>query len=259
MTPTPDGNPTAPEQAPTSTPATPDQPTALQAPATPATPPAPAISPEAQAQIDAANARAQQLEESVRFHQSRADQTANQLKGVLGVTPQADPLTPYLKTYTDLGVAEDAARVLAQKDYNTDQRFTTLQGSMQAQGQVPTIMQQVYAQAPQMFANPAVVTKIENALYQAAHGGRPDWVNLDYALDVGAIASFRAAKTGNQQVPPPPQSPQFPSQFGPISGYQPQQPVTSQQPAIPPNVKAAMDAERANVAQRFGFNPNPTS
>jgi hypothetical protein len=216
----------------------------------------PAIPPEVQAQIDAAQKRVTELEQSARYHQSRADQALNQVRALAGVQQPQDPIAPFLKPYTDLGIDEKDARVLAQRDYQTEQRFASLQGSIQAQSQIPTVLRQVYEQNPQLWQYPEVVSAMENSLREAAANGQAQYVHPEYAFNIGAIEYVKALnKAQGSQQQPPPQRMQIPSQFGPVGSFTPQQPQTAQQPQIPPHIQAAIQAEKAMLAQRYNFQP----
>jgi hypothetical protein len=246
-----EGTPAVPEQASQGTPVTPEQP-AQTPPATPEQASAPQIPAEVQAQLEALQRERDEYQTQARYHQSRADQEANRVRALAGLQQQADPLAPYLKQYTDMGVAETDAKLLAQRDYQVDQRFSSLQNSVVANQQIPNVMQQVYAQAPQLFQNPAVATAMQNALAAEAAKGNAQAVNADYAMNIGAIEFFRAMNKPAQPQQQPAQLPQFNSQFGPISGFS-QTPMAAQKPGLDPRIATAAAAEKAAVAQRFGF------
>lgn len=231
-----------------------------QATPEPAAQPAPAATQPDPAALQAELAQereARQLaERQARDHQAAFTQARQQLAAAMGVLPQQDPLKPYqdkiLADFPDLD--ERAAKLMAKQNYESDQRFSALQGALNAQGQIPSVMQQVYAQAPQLFANQSVATEIENALRQAAAQGQAHLVNPQYAMDVGAIASFRASlvkpTTAQQTLP---SSPQFPSQFGPISGYTAPARTTPAGPSA--DTLARQQAAKAEVAKHFNFKP----
>ncbi len=249
-----------PAQAQPSTPVTPEQPASQSVPLAPnptepiAQPSAPAIPPEVQAQLDAAQARSAELEKQARYHQSRADQFGNQLKAIVGAAPAQNPLDPFLKTYTDKGINPDDARVLAERDYHIEQRFSQLQNGFVAQNQIPAVMQQVYSQAPQLFQNPAVQQAMQQALADAAAQGDMSRMTPDYALNVGAIEFVRASML-QQQAAPPVQQPQFRSQFGPVGQFSPP-PVPQQQTNQPPaHIQQHVANEAQMLKERFNFQP----
>lgn len=258
-----EGTPAVPGQAQPSIPVTPEQPVSQAAPIAPTaaqpTAEAPATPPqipaEVQARLEAAEARATELEKQARYHQSRADQEANRVRALAGIQqPQANPLEPYMKQYTDMGIAESDAKVLAQRDYQTDQRFNSLQSSITAQSQIPAIMQQLYGQSPHLFQNPQVQQAMQNALIEAVNSGQPQYVTPEYAFQVGAAEFVRSMNTQPAQVAPPAQ-PQFRSQFGPVGQFTPPAMPMQTQAQVAPHLQAAAKAEQAAIAQRFNFQP----
>lgn len=217
----------------------------------------PQIPAEVQAQLATLQRERDELEKQARYHQSRADQEANRVRALAGVQPQADPVAPYLKPYLDRGIAEEDAKFLAQRDYQTDQRFAALQGSITASQQIPLVMQQVYANAPHLFQNPKIQSAMEASLRQAAANGQAELVNAEYAFNIGAIEYVRGMGQQQQQVAQVQQTPQFASQFGPISGFSQSPTVQPQKAQIPAHIQAAKDAEAQALAARFGFNKQP--
>ncbi len=219
---------------------------------------APQIPAEVQARIDAAEARANELEKQARYHQSRADQAANQVQALVGNARPADPLQPYLERVSQalsLDPNSAEAKYLAQSEMANDQRYQQLSGGLMAQQQVPQVMQQVYATAPHLFQNPTVVSEMQNALNQAAAKGDLANVNPGYARAVGAIA-FDAAmysQPQNTQRQTPPQIPQFNSQFGPISGFSQPPTMTAGKPGVAPHLAQAAQAEADAVRARFNL------
>jgi hypothetical protein len=251
MTTPQEGTHAAPEQAQPSTPATPEQPAAPQAPASLVTPSAPAISPEIQAQIDAANARAQQFEQQARYHQSRADQTANQLQAVVGAAPKADPLKPHLdrilSDFPDLD--ERAAKLMATERLETATRFSQLESNFNSRLQAPQAAEQALSAAfqtqPSALSDPSIAHFVRQQLTQAAMNGHP--INPNYALDIAFHEMGRRAVIGQQA---PPTQPQVQQPFningftGPQGGFQAPAPRQMQSTATPEQLQLRAELQK---------------
>ena len=112
-TPTDGTLPNGQEPALTGTPAQAEAPQ-QQAPAAPeASPQQPQLPAEIQQRLAEAERNAKRVEDLERIsrqHQSERDRLAQQVQALAGVQPQQDPIAPYLKPYTDMGLeAKDAA------------------------------------------------------------------------------------------------------------------------------------------------------
>jgi len=218
----------------------------------------PSLPTEVQSRLAELEARNRQLDESMRYHQSQASKFQQALVGLTGQTPaqQNDPIAPFVEQYTKIGIAETDARVLAQRDYATEQRFQQLQNAVAGQTQVPVAIQQAVAGMPQLQA---VQHQIHADIQQEVARGNMNALNPEYIKTIGAryyLDSLAKHPTG-QAAPPNPQSliPQFPSQFGPINGYQTPQ-VASNPNALPPGLEQWRANEAAQINARYGLNPS---
>lgn len=250
-------------QAQTSTPATTGQPAAEPQAATQVAQATPQIPAEIQAQLDAANSRAAELEKQSRYHQSRADQIANQLKAVVGVEPPKNPLAPYVDKLTKAGYdakdAETFAGLVHEMVTPLQQQLQTTQGALQAQRQIPAILQEVYKEVPGLWQNPQAVQAMEQALWAEAAAGNVNNLSPMFAANVGFIEAGRSQymQQHNPNPSPAPQPQQqlnIRPQFSQVSTFQPQQTL---QPApanqLPAHLKAEQAAALAAVVQRHNL------
>ncbi len=224
-----------------------------------ATQPAPDRVTELEAKLQQLEAQRSQLEQSARYHQSRADQTLNQLKAVTGVTPQTDPIVDKASAYAkQVGLApEDVKSVLTILQGEMSPYMEALkqqQVTLQASAQVSNALQAAYSQIPQLFADPANAKAAQDALQEAAFRN-PEYVTPEYAIAIAkqqwADAHWSQQMSGQpQRVAPAPAVPQYsgniPSFMGPPGGFTPVAPTT--QKAINP-LSAQFDKE---IAARYG-------
>ena len=199
--------------------------------------------------------RLQQAEQSARYHQSRADQTLNQLRAVTGVTPESDPLDSYVKNLTSRypELDDKAARILAEDRYSYDQRLNQMQTAFMSQAQLPSVINQVCAGNPALAS---VSQQLYGEIQQEVARGNVNATNPEYIKTIGARLYLDSMSNQRGQAPiqVPQPIPQFGSQFGPISGYQPQQ-APPQQNGVPQHLKAYADAEKAEVLRRHNIQP----
>lgn len=210
-----EGTPSPEAQAPLSTPPTTEQPAAAQ--------PTPV---DYKAQAEAANLRAQQAEQSARYHQSQADR----LRTALGAPNQPDP-SAQVNEFAKLAAAkhgmtvEDAKRLipffqdLAQPLY---QQINGLQAS-QLNGQAITAaMNGAYQQNPLLFATPGLYEQTEAALRQSiAQNPNPlpvEELQRSALFTAGGLAAMAPKPTG--QAAPPLAQP-HPVNFRSMTGIQP--------------------------------------
>lgn len=258
MTTPQEGTPAAPEQALPSTPAAPpEQPTPT--PQNPEAPAAPQIPADFQAQLDAANARAAELEKQARYHQSRADQEANRVRALAGLTPPAptDPLAPYLEKYK--AYEPEVAKTFAEIEFKNDQRYNQLQSAVQMHSQMGQLMDQAFTIAPTYLADPEVTRRVQNTAAQYAKDGIT--LTAEHLAEMAAVAHMyvtrERASTNGATPPPIAPVPQFNrGMFGVGNNFAGQPPVPQNQNAIPAHLKALQQETAATVAARFKL---PTS
>lgn len=234
--------------------AAPLAPQSTQQPAEPTTPQQPSVA-ELQQRLADMEARTKQLDESVRYHQSQASKFQSAAQAALGgQNPnQPDELSRYLKPYLDRGIDKDDAVFLAQRDMQTDQRFNSLQNALVGTQQVPGA---ISAAIGQNIALQSVGPQIHSYIQGEVAKGNMEALNPEFIKTIGA--RFYLDSMQNQKPQAAPAVPQFNTQFGPLNGYQPQ-PVQQTSNQIPEHIRQAQQAERAQVASIFNFQPKPAA
>lgn len=237
--------PPPPQQAPVTTPPAP-QPVVINeptpAPAAPAPPAAQQPPPQQtqptveqlQQQLQQREAQYQHAVESARYHQSQASRFQNALGQVTtGAVPmqQQDPLAGYAPQIAALkarGYDEQAARdtvgLFADMVKPLQQEVQQTRAAAMASQSVEPVMQQLYAQRPDLFPNQAVYEQTRQGLIaQASAGGQVDMIQA--AMTASALAT-QAQMT--QQFQPQFQQqpwPQYPPQNPPQQWQQQPQPI----------------------------------
>ncbi len=205
--------------------------------------------------------RTQELEQQARYQQSRADQREAQLKAMAGIAPQVDPLARYVEKYKADGFEDDAAKAMAKIELNSDQRFAQFQQSMQANHQVPVLMNQLTQQYSQLVRFPAALQAAHAALSDAAVNGgfAANGITnpVEYAKAIAAQVAANELIFGNGQTPatPPPQWPgNVGSQFAPSfnnAAFPQQFTPAGQTTQVPEHIRQAQEAFKTDVQNRY--------
>lgn len=262
MTPHTEGAVPQPELAPQAPPTEPQLPPqqAAEPAASPAAEPAAKQDIAAlQAQLAEMQQARQTAEQQARDHQAAFTRSQQQLRAMMGVQPEQDPLAPYVERFkTQHGLDADSAKIMASVQYENDQKYARLQSAVVAQTQLPSAINQVCSENPALAS---VHAQLYTAIQQDVAQGNVNALNPEYIRTIGARLYLDTIMQPNgrpaqPQVAPP--VPQFSTQFGPSGGMNPPQQAPTQN-QLPPGVKAWQDAEKATVNQRFGINPQTAS
>lgn len=225
-----------------------EPPNQQQPPASPdATATPPQLPAEVQAKLEQAEKRIADLDRIARQNQSLADQYRNQVQALAGVQAPQDPLQPYVERFKKQhGLEDDSAKILASIAYESDQRFNNLQQTMQANQQVPSIVNRVLSENGKIMQYPAAVQAMNTALQNAAATGNYQCITPEFAKLIAYQAIGEALMAGNGAAPtaPPNQMPNIMSQFGPMNGFG-QAPMAQPAPGnqVPSHIAEASKAE----------------
>lgn len=229
--------PTPQEQAPPNPQATP--PVAPSATPPTGTPPPPVVQPNAElVALQKQNLAAQQKITELGQQRAELQRQRDALIGSQPPAPQADPLAPYVKMYTDAGYDEKDARTAAQVQWamgeETRQIARQNLAAIQGSAMVGNVMQEAIGSMPGVFAaNVQIGQNVQRILQADALAGRP--IDKEYALNLALIEDGRARYSGQtppvqQQTPPP----NFNFMSSPQPGFTAPDPTTQAPPPLSP-------------------------